>query len=243
MSETRTQRRVQYTTPKGILRYPKITEPSYGSEDYPKPMGEYATEVVFKADSPEAKHLIQLLSPHYKEMQAWAAEEYAKLPIGTRKANEKKGIKGPTFNPLYRELYDKETEEPTGEIAFRFQADAAGEIKKGPRAGKKWTWRPLVFDAHKHRIVDVPDIWGGTVARIAFEISPYFIAGTAAAGLKLRLVGVQIIDLVSSGHRSADSLGFDEEDGYTHTETAERASAEADADDVSAAVDDGSDDF
>lgn len=230
MSEKK-KKRPLYTSPKGPLRYPKISEPGYGSDEYPKPQGEFATEIVYKLESAEAKALIKTLTPHYKEMQAWAEEEYKKLPVGTRKSNEKKGIKGPQFNALYKEIYDKETEEPTGEISFKFQADASGEYKKGPKAGRKWTFRPIVYDAHKNRIKNVPDIWGGTIARVAFEVSPYFIAGTAAAGLKLRLVGVQIIDLVSGGERSAESLGFEDEDGYAHTDTGGGESSDDDADD------------
>lgn len=233
MSQTKKQKRPLYTTPKGPLRFPKIAEPGYGSEEYPKPNGEYATEIVYKASSAEAKALIKTLTPHYKEMQAWAQEEYKKLPVGTRKANEKKGITGPTFNPLYKEIYDKETEEPTGEISFKFQADASGEYKKGPKAGQRWTFKPIVYDAHKNRIHNVPDIWGGTIARVAFEVSPYFIAGTAAAGLKLRLVGVQVIDLVAGGERSAESLGFEDEDGYAHTDKSEDETAEENEEDES----------
>ena len=39
-------------------------------------------------------------------------------------------------------------------------------------------------------------------------MSPYFIEGIAAAGLKLSLTGVQILELVSAGGASAESMGF-----------------------------------
>jgi hypothetical protein len=60
----------------------------------------------------------------------------------------------------------------------------------------------------------LPNIWGGSEGKVSFAVSSYFIPGTAAAGLKLMLNGVQIIDLVSNGSRSADSHGFGEEEGY-----------------------------
>lgn len=230
----------QFTSPRGTFRYPKISEPDFGNEKFPKPDGEYSVQLVLQADSPEAKDIIGKLTPLYAAAMAEAAEAFKALPVGTRKAFEKKGVKGPVENPLFTELYDKETEEPTGEIVFKFAMKASGEYKKGPKAGKRWSRRPNIFDAKGKRMVKLPDIWGGTVGKVAFEAASYFITGTAAAGLRLPLVGVQIIDLVSGGERTAGSMGFGEEDGYEHTEVADTP-AEGDA--AAATEDDGSGDF
>ena len=49
---------------------------------------------------------------------------------------------------------------------------------------------------------------------MSFDVSPYFIPGSGAAGIKLRLNAVQVIDLVSGGGRDAEGFGFEKEDGY-----------------------------
>jgi hypothetical protein len=171
------------------------------------------------ASNPEAKAFLTELEPHYKAALAEAAELFKALPVGTRKAFEKKGVKAPQANPLFTEIYDKETEEATGEIFFKFAMRASGEYKKGPKQGQRWNRKPTIFDAKGKRMTKLPSIWGGTIGKVAFEAVPYFIPGTAAAGLRLALVGVQIIDLVAGGERSAKDLGFGAEDGYEHSDT------------------------
>jgi hypothetical protein len=205
---------VKGTSPKFTLKYPKLTEPDYGSKDYPKPNGEYSTKAVMQADSPEAKAFIKLLTPHYR-----AAIEQAETEFKALKVEQRKKLGSVTENDLFTTLYDQETEEPTGEIEFKFAMTASGELKKGPKAGQRWNRKPDLFDAKGQPMRTVPDIWGGTIGRVSFEMRPYFIPGSGAAGLKLALVGVQIIDLVSGGSRSADSHGFGEEEGgYEHTD-------------------------
>lgn len=191
-----------------------------------------------KADSKEAKAFIKELTPHYQAAMAEASEKFKELPVGTRKAFEKKGIKGPQENPLFSEIYDKETEEATGEIFFKFAMKASGVSKK---TNKPWSRKPTIFDAKGKRMVKLPAIWGGTIGRVAFEPGPYFIPGTAAAGLKLNLVGAQVIDLVAGGERSAKDLGFGEEEGYEHSDT--DGPFEDASGDEKTADDDGSGDF
>jgi hypothetical protein len=232
----------KFVSPKGPFRFPKLVEPDYGNEKYPKPDGEYSVQQVFKADSKEAKQLIKDLTPLYKEAIAEAAEKFKAMSVAARKKLERQGVKGPIENPLFNEIYDKETEEPTGEITFKFAGRASGERKKGPKAGTRWNWKPTIFDAKGKRIDKAPDIWGGTIGKVAFEAEPYFIEGSGAAGLKLKLLSVQIIDLVSGGSRSAADFGFEEEEGYAHEDAPdEETFPEGDADDDS--DDDGSANF
>jgi len=116
---------------------------------------------------------------------------------------------------------------------------ASGEVKNGPKKGQKWSRKPMIFDAAGQPMRKVPDIYGGTIGRVRFSLRPYFIKGTGAAGLKLALEAVQIIDLVSGGQRSASSCGFEAEEGYVHSDadeadtssTAATAAGEDDADD------------
>lgn len=225
----------KFTTEAGTFRYPKITEPDYGNEKYPKPDGEYSVQVIFREDSPEAQTLIAQLTPHYEEALAAAAQQFKDLPVAKRKEYEKQKIKGPVANALYGVIYDKTSEEPTGEIFFKATMKASGVYKKGPKEGQTWKRAPVIFDASGNRMIRPPAIWGGTVGKVAVETSGYYISGTNAAGLKLNLVGVQVINLVSQGSASAESMGFSREDGgYQY----EAPTAEADAVPTAAGEDD-----
>jgi hypothetical protein len=225
MSEKR-KKLPSYTSPKGTFRYPKLAEPDFGTEKYPKPAGEFSTQQLWMADSPEAQKMIKLLTPHFEEAKALAEEQFKSISVAARKKMEKDGIKGPKMVDFYAPVYDKETEEETGEIAFKYKMKASGTYKKGKKAGQEWKRQPLVYDAKgklfptkdkKGKPIKLPDIWGGTVGRVSFEVAPYFVEGKAEAGISLYLTAVQVIDLVSGGARSASEYGFDEEEGYEYS--------------------------
>ncbi|ARO29921.1 single-stranded DNA-binding protein [Rhizobium sp. NXC14] len=198
-------------SPRGPLKFPKIDKVDYGTKEYPKPNGEYSTKLVLEADAPATKAFIAALMPHYQAAMEEAAAKFKELKVETRKKLGKV-----TENDLFTTLYDQETEQPTGYIEFKFAMAASGERKDKT----KWAAKPAIFDAKGKPMVKVPEIWSGTEAKVSFECQPYFIPGTGAAGLKLKLKAVQIIDLVSGGQRSASSYGFGAEDGYEYEEPA-----------------------
>ena len=206
---------VKMVSPRLTFVFPKLTAPDYGTKDYPKPDGEYSTKGRMAADSPEAKAFIAKLQPHVDAAMADAEKQFKELKVETRKK-----LGSVKWNDLYTVLYDQETEEPTGEIEFKFAMKASGERKKGPKSGSRWHRQPDIFDARGVPMKKLPDIWSGTVGKVSFEISPYFIPGTGVGGLKLALLGVQVIDLVSGGGRNASDHGFGEEEGYAHDDSA-----------------------
>jgi hypothetical protein len=66
----------------------------------------------------------------------------------------------------------------------------------------------------------VPEVWGGSEGIVAFSARPYFIAGTGAVGLKLKLLAAQLLKIVQGGGRDAAGYGFgQEEGGYEHTDS------------------------
>lgn len=199
------------TSPAGVFKYPKLSEVDYGTDQYPKKDGEYSTRLVLPADSNEAKAFVKALEVHVKNAMAYADEEFAKLPVASRKKLGK-----PKMADLFTVVYDKETEQPTGEIEFKFSMKAGGEIKRGPRQGQRWSRKPVIFDSQGNRLDPVPAIWSGTVGKVRFQISPYFIAAEGKGGLSFRLVAAQIKELVTAGEsRGAADMGFDTDgDGY-----------------------------
>lgn len=203
------QKNPEFTSPRGVFVYPKLNEPDYGNEQFPKPDGEYSVNLRLTRE--EAEQFINAkLKTHLDAAYAEAEEAFAKLPVGTRKKLGKV-----TQNELFKIEYDKETEEETGFVTFKFAMKASGKTK----AGKEWSRKPVIFDAKGKKMVKAPDIWGGTEGKVSFEARPYFIPGTGAAGLKLALNAVQVIDLKSGGGRDAEGYGFGAEDGYEYDES------------------------
>lgn len=201
------KRIVRGTTPKGIFKYPNLIKPDYGTKEFPKKNGEYNVRLILEGKA--AQELIAALQPEMEKAIAEAEEKFAQLPVATRKR-----LKGVSPNPYYTEVFDKETEEPTGQYEFRFKTAASGVNKKGER----WERTVPIFDAKGKPVKNLKEIWSGTVGKVAYSVSPYFVAGSGAAGITLYLEAVQIIELNAGGGRSASEFGFSEEDGFDSSE-------------------------
>lgn len=220
MAQIKRVKAPSFITPRLIAKFPKLSEADYGTKDFPKPDGEFSVKGVGKADDAEVKAFLAKLQPFHD-----AAVEQAQKEFDALKPAQRKKLEKVTINPLFTPVYDEETEEETGDIEFKFAMKHSGVIKNGPKAGKAWKRYPDIFDAKGNRMKPVPQIWGGTVLRVAFELGlnkegqpGYFIPATGAAGLSLRLQAVRILDLVSGGQRDASAYGFDaEEEGYEYT--------------------------
>lgn len=204
------EKRVTLMTPKGPFAWPKLTEPDYGSNDYPDPDGSYSVKLILKEDDKATKSFIKKLEVIHAEAVKTAEAAFKELKVATRKK-----LGEVTVNPLYTVVYDDDTEEPTGELEFKFKSTAGGTYKKGPKEGKKWERKMPLFDAAGTPLKKLKGLWGGTVGIINFEPRPYFIPGTAAAGLKLNLEAVQVLELVAGGDRAASSFGFGQEEGFS----------------------------
>lgn len=226
MAAPQRAKRIQLTTPVGVTVYPKLNKPDLGTKEYPKdPPGEYSVKLRVRQDDPAVKQLVARLTELHKVAVESGKEEAKGLKIDSRKKLEAKNGKGLIqVQGFFTEVFDKETEEPTGEIELKFSMKAGGEIKKGPRAGETWTAKPSIVDARGVVLGKAPDIWGGTKGRVAFEVTEggYFIPGTGLTGISLKLVGFQIVELVQGGQRSAASMGFGSvEGGYSAADDAD----------------------
>jgi hypothetical protein len=208
-----------FVTPKGVFKFPKLNNPDRGTKEYPKPDGEYSVKLVVRQDDPAVVAFLEKLQPLFDEAVEAAEKEFKGLKVETRKK-----LKEVKVNPLFTTLYDKETEEPTGEIEFKFAMKASGKYsERHPKAGQRWQRKPTIFDAKGKPMTKAPDIWGGTIGKVSFEASPYFIPGTGAAGLRLALQAVQVIELRTAGSRSAKEYGFGEEEGFEYEEPTEES--------------------
>ena len=219
------------TTPKGVFKFPNLIKPDYGTKEFPKKDGEFNVRLILEGE--EAQALIDKLQPEMDKALAEAEEKFAQLPVATRKK-----LKAVTPNDFYTEVFDKETEEPTGQFEFRFKTSASGTNKKG----EKWTRTVPIFDAKGKPAKNLKAIWGGTVGKVAYSVSPYFVAGSGAAGITLYLDAVQVIELSAGGSRNASEYGFGEEDGFDATEASHGFEDESDEDSYDSDSDSGDSD-
>jgi len=218
--EKKKKSRLSATSPKGVYKYPRLNEPDYGNEKFPKPDGEFSVTLVLTraaADTyitaPQKGFGGKSLADLHAEAVAEGEAKFKELKKPQRDKLGKVSV-----NALYTVLYD-EDENETGEVSFKFAMKyKVDEWKNNVKTGKKRTNEMVIFDAKGNRMVKAPNIWGGTVGKVSFSPSPYFIEGTGAAGLKLALNAVQVIELVSNGAKSASGYGFEEEEGYSYEE-------------------------
>jgi len=200
----------QFTSPIGTFRYPHLQEPSYGSKEFPTPDGVYGLDLLLPQSEKATQDFIALLTPLHQEALALGDQAFAELPRASRDK-----LKQPVVHPLFNIDYDKETEEPTGNVVFKFKLKASGIYKSGVNQGKAWTAEPQIYDASGRRLFPRPAIWGGSTGRVSFSAAPFFMNATALTGISTRMIGVQLFTLVAKGERSAESLGFGVlDDGY-----------------------------
>lgn len=191
-------------TPRGVFIYPSLTKPDYGNENFPTPDGVF--KVNLQLSEEDAQPLIKALTPAWEKAQEEGQAEFDKLPIASRK----KLKNGFSMTDMFETEYDRETEEPTGNVIFKFKSKASGLNAKKER----WTRKVPLFNASGVLLKNPPNIWGGTEGIVAYSVNPYFIAGQGMAGISLRLEAVQVLELVSEGSKSASGFGFGKQEGY-----------------------------
>jgi hypothetical protein len=206
MSMAKKEKAPVYVTPRGVFIYPHLTNVDYGTEEYPKPEGEY--NVIIKLTAREAQPLIDKLTPLHREAVAQGEEKFKDL-----KPPQKKKLGQLTVNEPYTEEYDRETEEPTGNLLFKFKTKASGT-----KDGKAWSRKLPLFDAAGTPL-DGVEVWGGSEGKVSFSAVPYFVPATGTAGVSFYLNAVQVLELRQGGGSSAESFGFEEEEGFEAEES------------------------
>jgi len=229
---------VKFTTPRAVLIYPKLHAP----DTKWKPEGEYGAKLRIesgadnylinngktKVTQAEIERLCtEMLDRAFKkkqeELREAAADPNKKKAKKAKEMLAKLSKREDIFVP-----YEDDDGEETGDITFKVKMKASGVNKE---TGKRWERKPAVFDAKGNVLKVVPPVFGGSEAKVAVEAATYFAPNDAVMGVTFYLDGIQLLKLVRAGERSADSLGFGEEDGY-----------EADEDEGVADEDEGGDD-
>jgi len=214
-SKNKAKQGVKRLTPKGVLVYPKLTKPDYGTQEYPDKEGSYRTNLRMNRNDAGVEAFLQKLDELMELSKQEAEAIFAALPLQVRKKAE--ASQGGIQAQLpYTEIYDEATEEPTGEVEVRIKRKASGERNDGT----KWvTPPPPIFDSASppKRLPKAVEVWSGSTGVVNVEAFPYFVNATCSYGVSLRLNAVQIRDLVSiGGAQNAEAYGFEGGDGFDY---------------------------
>lgn len=186
-------------TPRGtVAGFCAIQSPTW---DFNKTQKEYQIKVAFDADDPEMEKFIA-------EMEALRdahLEEVLKEKPKYKKIAKTKEV---------GEVELDDDGDPTGRILIRFKQ----KYEIVPKKGDPFTKTIALVDSRGKPITKKLKIGNGSVVRVSFEPSPYFIEKDKEAGMSFgRLAGVKLIKFVEyTGGASADDMGFggdESEDG------------------------------
>lgn len=206
----RNTKRPKFTSPVATLGWPAaidVPDTHFSDEKNENDKGDFKARIVMDKDSPECKKFLAELEALYEQGYQEACT-----------ANNKKSLKTDDDSRPWAEEKDRDTDEPTGNMVFRFKLKARVEKKDGTFFDQ----RPKVFGSDAKLLSNVPPIGPGSKVQIAGQVHCWF---TSKFGMTLWLEGVKLVELVekNSGGTAAD-YGFEaEEGGYTE----EGASAEA----------------
>jgi len=207
MAEAKRKQLDKVMTPKGIAKFPVLNIPDTKFN----PEGDYKVGVILSAaeGGPLMARLAAAAQKAFDEAKAELTEKVA-TEKGEKKAKAKKALEELKLGDLpAKPVYDEEGNE-TGDLAFNFKMKATYKDKEGVTKHR----RPGLFDAKCDEFPKDLAIWGGSIVKVSGSINPFYMPGTNTAGCGLRLSGVQIITLNTSGGGSASSMGFGKEDGY-----------------------------
>ena len=183
------KKRILLTTPIGTAVYPRITRPDTKFD----PNGTYSTKLTVVADkaTPLVAKIDELMAQSLKEAQI--AENLKAKEKGIKTAKTAKQADAPYS-----------VDEETGDVTFSFKRTAGGISKK---TNEPWKASVVIVDRTATPMKD-PNVGAGTQMKVSCEPSVFYIPAVGA-GVKLSLVGVQIIDLVEyTGGPSAAEMGF-----------------------------------
>jgi hypothetical protein len=206
MAEEKRTPLAKFNTPEGTASYPHLTKPDTKFNDE----GEYKCDVILTAD--EAAELVEYLE----------GIRDAYIPS----VKKKKGVRQLVAPVFVNELDD--ADEPTGNVIIRTKLKASGTRKDG----ETWSESPNLFDSDGNPMAAGIDVWSGSRVIVAGTVKPYDMTvdsinakgapcKISKIGVSLACRGVQVIELVSAGEKTAASYGFAPVEGGYKTAAAE----------------------
>lgn len=192
----------QLVTPFGRAGYCSLARPNFR---FQKEAGEFSARVILSPD--EAAPLIEQLDDLY---EAAYAENLATVNAERAAKNKVPLTEIKRADKPYKHVEDPDT----GETLPDFQINARLKFRrlgKDEKTGKQVVYgeqRPIVVDSKQQPVRQ--EVGSGSVIRISFIPNGFFTAALGS-GLSLRLIGVQVKELVQVGLAKPD---FDDVDGF-----------------------------
>jgi hypothetical protein len=173
-----------FTTPKGVAKYPWLNTPDTKFN----PDGDYKITVVLGAEA--AAPIVKFLDERLEASVAQAKKDNV-------------GKKVREADPPYK------VNEETGEVEVTFKMKAKVNMKNGDSFEQK----PTIFDAKLRPLKDI-NVGGGSVVKVNYECFGFYTALIGAGvSLRLKAVQVlNLVEF--SGGLSAQAMGFKEEEGF-----------------------------
>lgn len=199
-----------YITPQGEASYPHIVEPQTKFKED----GEYNVTMYF--DEKSGGEFVESLNEAYNQACEEAKEKYEE-----QKPQYKKDNPDINFEQFYREEVD-DNGFSTGRIFVRFKCKAKIKTKDNKIFEKK----VAIYDRYNQPmpVEKAKKVSSGSIMKVAFKASPYFVPAGCKVGISLNLEAVQVIEAKEwDGTRSAADYGFqsfEDDDGATFAESA-----------------------
>jgi len=200
-------------TPRGIARFPKLVTPDQ-FDTSSKPA--YSTGLVFDPKDPEVQTFVETLEGIHKKAEAELRKELEEAITNAKNGAEakkaKKKLDDLEIPSFIREVLDRESGEPTGMIEIKFKTNA--DDKDGNRKALRF------FDGSGKAFKLTEDLWSGSVLRVNFNPSTFYIAGVGKLFLTNYINAVQVLELKqgSGGSTAGDMFGGDTSDFEAPTE-------------------------
>jgi len=204
---TQTKKKRQLVTPFGRAGYCSLVRPSF---KFAPEEGKFSARLILDAETaaPFVEQLDALYEAAYQENLATQNAERAaknKAPLKEIKRADKP----------YKNVEDPDTGETLPDFQFNFGLKFR-RMGKNPDTGVKevfGTQRPIVVDSKGQPVRQ--EIGQGSTIRVSFIPGGFFTAALGS-GLSLKLIGVQVKELVQVGLENPD---FDEVEGYEAPQT------------------------
>jgi hypothetical protein len=199
---------VKYITPRGVMVFPKLNKP----DEY-KGKVTYNTKLRFDLSQPGVSEFVEQVKKLHAEGLDLAKAELQGKAAEEKDVKKKRKIAdalaaleaGPS--PVRAHvLEDGSDSDSLVEMTFKMPA-----FKTDKKTNAQVANKLKIVDASGIKPVTAA-VWGGSEGKVGGFFLHYYNPATNTAGVSLRMTGVQVLKLVSSGSGGPD---FGAEEGYT----------------------------